>query len=99
MEDREKIHRIAITITANGITVNPPKVDVDRTKNESVEWYANDGEEFAVIFSGRTPFASFHYSNENPRSGGIVAGANSGHHKYSIAARGMLLDPIIWVRP
>ena len=99
MKNCGKVHRIDITITKSGISVNPTKVEVDRTLNESVEWIANDGEEFVVIFSGRTPFESFHYTNEKPRSSGVVAGANSGHHKYSVAARGMLLDPIIWIKP
>ncbi len=91
-------HRVTVSYANGEITVNPLSVDVDKHKNEHIQWVADGDFEFYVCFENETPFRSRHFHRQNNASGHAHSDA-TGRYKYSVEVDGHTLDPDVIIRP
>lgn len=94
------VKTVRIKVSHCQISVDPPTIEINRLRGETVRWEVEGDERVSIFFNaGLSPFRDHVFHCGKFESGEVLASAASGIHKYSIEANGLLLDPIISVGP
>jgi hypothetical protein len=93
------VQTISVTITPSPTgqpSVDPPTVDLYRTKDQQVAWTCSTGCDFEVIFPPTgTPFKGSSFNRANPKSG--VPVGRAGKYPYTVKVGQKSVDPMIIV--